>query len=444
MIETAVLICSRLKSNRLPNKALADIAGLKAIEHIWLRCSKLGVPVFTLVPEGESGKYPDPKLDGVFVTERPEADSPLHRMANFVKDNGIEWVIRVTHDDILIDAEEAENLLKVCQDHDAGYGYNPGIVQGAGVEIIRAENLIRAAELRSEPTEFVSYFVRGQHMPFPKEIAFPPRKSINRPYRLTMDYPEDLILLKILLMRLGQRASLDSICSYLDTKSSLLKINQLPEVTFYTCAYNAEKTIADTIKSVLNSQVKNFEYIILDDGSTDGTLERVAEFADALLTLHAFPSNEGLARRSNQAVAGARGSFIMRVDADDILLPGTVNKMVREFQANAKLKAVFSQYNEIDVLGNPLNMNINKSAVEARHAGCALFDLKFLNELRFRDDIRHWDGLDLHTRMKQLETPVLELENPGWLYRRLPKSLSTESPERRAELLRIIGIEARA
>src|SRR3990167_1358501 len=165
-----IVICSRVGSSRLPAKAKMNIEGLSVIEHIIERLYDCPIPICLAVPVGEENefiglleKYPEMRV----FTGSP--DSPLHRTVGVIESFSPEpkWVIRVTHDDMIIDQSTMLALLQKCENENSGYGLSPGIVEGAGIEVISSQNLKHAASIRKEATEFISYFVRGEGMPNP-------------------------------------------------------------------------------------------------------------------------------------------------------------------------------------------------------------------------------------------------------------------------------------
>ncbi len=85
-------------------------------------------------------------------------------------------------------------------------------------------------------------------------------------------------------------------------------------------AYNAEATILDTIASIRAQTHTDLEIIVIDDGSTDGTRQRVATIADDRLALHSY-RNAGLATARNRGMQRARGAFVSFIDADDLWTP---------------------------------------------------------------------------------------------------------------------------
>lgn len=438
MIDALAIICSRKDSSRLPGKAFKRIAGRTAIEHIVKRLS----PVFKTVVAVPKSDMPDyiALLSGKGADiVSGNADSPLHRLYDVARQyNNPKWIIRVTHDDIIIDTQTITDLIAQCEFENSGYGCTPGIVEGAGVEVIRFENLEYAARNRVEATEFVSYFVKGDGLPFPDITKMNPRNSIQRDYRLTMDYPEDAKALEVVLRATGPDASVDSICYHLDHRPYILNINRLPEFSVYTCTHNAESYIQQTILSVLNSDITKMEYVIVDDCSTDGTLDHIAKhFNDSRVRVVLNESNKGLASSSNIALSACRGKYVMRVDADDVLLPHNFseNLWTIKNKINDGASVVYPAYYEMDEIGNRIG-----DVVDPRinnHAGCAVMSKAIVNEFRFRDGLRHWDGLEL---FKRIGGKAEYFNYPTWLYRKHNKSMSANNLQERASIKGTMGL----
>lgn len=438
MIDNAVaIICSRPESKRFPGKVFKKVAGHKALMHIITRIHGkiryvIGIPSKTeLIYHHELYEHTKELGDMHFYVGSD--DSPLHRMAAIASSmNDIKWIIRITHDDILIDGQTMLDLIAECEKQDAGYGITPGIVEGAGVEVIRRENLVAAAERHKEPTEYVSYFVQGEGLPYPKIVRMEPRESIRRSYRLTMDYPEDAQVLDIVLRQVGPFASTDKVCQFIDCHPYVMNLNRQPELTIYTCAYNAEKYIRQTMESVLSNVHIDYEYIVIDDSSRDKTPLIISEFShEKRLKIILNDSNLGLASSSNIALSQARGKYIMRLDADDILISNWLGDLLAKIK-DSKAAAIYPAYLEMDEDGTVKGQAKILGNVH-HHAGCALMDKRILNEIRFKDGIRHWDGLDLYKRLtKRCHVDFSDI--PTWLYRQHPKSMSKNDLDVRHKL----------
>lgn len=123
----------------------------------------------------------------------------------------------------------------------------------------------------------------------------------------------------------------------------------LPLVTIITPAYNRASFLVETITSVLEQDYPNIEYIVLDDGSTDGTSVVLEGFRGRItLACHA---NMGETRTVNKGFSMANGEIIGVVNSDDPLLPGAVSKIVQRFCAETDLVVVYPDWDMVDRQG---------------------------------------------------------------------------------------------
>lgn len=109
-----------------------------------------------------------------------------------------------------------------------------------------------------------------------------------------------------------------------------------PLVSIILPVYNGETTIQDSILSIISQSYKNFELIIINDGSTDRSLEKIQYFKDTRITV-LNQSNKGLATTLNRAVAISTGELIARQDQDDISMPLRIDRQVKEFMSRRNL-----------------------------------------------------------------------------------------------------------
>lgn len=107
-------------------------------------------------------------------------------------------------------------------------------------------------------------------------------------------------------------------------------------------AYNMEPYIVAAIESILAQTFGDFELIIVDDGSTDGTGAIVEQYRcrDGRVRVLSMKRNRGGSYARNLAILRARGTFIAVMDADDISLPGRLEKQVRFLQAHPEVGVV--------------------------------------------------------------------------------------------------------
>lgn len=94
----------------------------------------------------------------------------------------------------------------------------------------------------------------------------------------------------------------------------------MPRISVIVPAYNAASTILDTLESVRRQTFRDFEILVIDDGSTDGTAGLLKEVRDERLRLLSFP-NGGLPTARNRGIEHARGDFLAFLDADDLWTP---------------------------------------------------------------------------------------------------------------------------
>ena len=93
-------------------------------------------------------------------------------------------------------------------------------------------------------------------------------------------------------------------------------------------AYNAEKTLSEAIQSIINQSYNNWELIIINDGSTDGTNIVSLSFDDKRIKYYENEGNKGLIYTLNRGVELATGKYIARMDADDICYPERIERQV--------------------------------------------------------------------------------------------------------------------
>ena len=96
-----------------------------------------------------------------------------------------------------------------------------------------------------------------------------------------------------------------------------MKIIQ-PKISVLMPVYNCEKFLKEAIDSILNQTFDNLEYIIINDGSTDNSLNIINSYKDKRIKIINNSKNIGISRSLNKGISHATGKFIARQDADDI------------------------------------------------------------------------------------------------------------------------------
>jgi len=127
-----------------------------------------------------------------------------------------------------------------------------------------------------------------------------------------------------------------------------------PLVTVITPAYNRASLIAETIESILAQDYPNLEYIVLDDGSTDATLEVIKHY-DGRLHWDSHP-NMGETLTVNKGFSIARGDIVGVVNSDDPLLPGAISRAVETLLHQPSAVVAYPDWQLIDAHGNKLQV----------------------------------------------------------------------------------------
>jgi glycosyltransferase involved in cell wall biosynthesis len=125
------------------------------------------------------------------------------------------------------------------------------------------------------------------------------------------------------------------------------------------CVYNRANYLPEAVESILNQTFIDFEFIILDDGSTDNSLEIIREYAqkDDRIRVVVNDENIGIAKSANKGIALARGEYIARMDSDDISLPDRFDKQIRYLDAHPEVWVLGGQIQRIDEKGNDIFVN---------------------------------------------------------------------------------------
>lgn len=127
----------------------------------------------------------------------------------------------------------------------------------------------------------------------------------------------------------------------------------MPEVSVVVPAYNAERTLGETLRSALSQTFSNLEVIVIDDGSADST-SQVAESTGDPRVRVVKVANGGVARARNRGIREARGRFISFLDADDSWRLVKLQRQVALMRAEPEVGLCFSAATRVDSCGCPV------------------------------------------------------------------------------------------
>src|SRR5436190_24248466 len=101
-----------------------------------------------------------------------------------------------------------------------------------------------------------------------------------------------------------------------------------PTISVIVTAFNRERYIEQALESMLSQTLTSLELIVVDDGSTDSTVERVLSFSDPRLRLIRHERNLGIPAARNSGLCAVEGEFVAWLDSDDVALPTRLERQV--------------------------------------------------------------------------------------------------------------------
>jgi glycosyltransferase involved in cell wall biosynthesis len=124
-----------------------------------------------------------------------------------------------------------------------------------------------------------------------------------------------------------------------------------PKVSVVMSVYNGEKYLCEAIDSILNQTFENFEFLIVNDGSTDRTLEILQSYRDPRIKVINNERNIGLTASLNKGLKIAKGEYVARMDADDVSFPHRLEQQKAFLDRNPRVAMVGSWAEVIDESG---------------------------------------------------------------------------------------------
>jgi glycosyltransferase involved in cell wall biosynthesis len=161
--------------------------------------------------------------------------------------------------------------------------------------------------------------------------------------------------------------------------------------------YGAEKYVSATLESLLAQTYKNFEALIIDDGSPDRSIEICRKFTDPRISIIS-QKNRGLSGARNTGIRHAKGDYLALLDADDLWLPEKLEKHIEHLEKCPSVGASFSCSAFIDEAGNSLGLyQISKleditpldllCRTPIGNGSAAVFRREIFEEIKFQDDL---------------------------------------------------------
>ncbi len=217
-----------------------------------------------------------------------------------------------------------------------------------------------------------------------------------------------------------------------------------PLVTVYILAFNFEKYVESSIQSVLHQTYKNWELIIINDGSIDGTDKIISKYEYNPKIIVVRQENKGLTVSCNIALRLSKGKYIMRLDGDDYLDEHAIWIMANHLEQNRSVGLVYPDYYLIDEFGEIQSVE-RRSKLEKEvklfdmpaHGACTMFRKKLLLELGgYNEELTCQDGYDIWIKFIQ-HYKINNINIPLFFYRQHGTNL-TKNKKRILETRRVL------
>lgn len=205
-----------------------------------------------------------------------------------------------------------------------------------------------------------------------------------------------------------------------------------PMISVYITNHNYEKYLQQAIESVLKQTYEDFELIIIDDGSSDNSCDIIEEYRDHEKVTIIYQQNKGLNVTNNVAMRVSKGTYIMRLDADDFLAETALDDMVTLLEKDEDLGLVFPDYYYVDekgqITGEERRHNFDSEVSlfdQPAHGACTMIRLDFLKKLGgYNESFTCQDGYDLWLKFIT-HYKVTNINKPLFYYRKHGNNLTT-------------------
>jgi GT2 family glycosyltransferase len=216
-------------------------------------------------------------------------------------------------------------------------------------------------------------------------------------------------------------------------------MTQTPTVSVVMAVYNTERYVAQAIDSILQQTFTDFEFVILNDGSTDGSLRILEHYAQRDDRIRLISrENQGIPRTRNDLLMASQGEFIAVMDSDDVALPDRLALQVTFLRQHPEVVCVGGAHDLIDHKGRfltrlqlPTHDEAIQQAAILGHAPlcnpCALIRRESLIQIGGYDErLGQAEDLDVWLKLGEIGK-LANLAEPVLQYRVHPKSVSEQA-----------------
>jgi glycosyltransferase involved in cell wall biosynthesis len=200
--------------------------------------------------------------------------------------------------------------------------------------------------------------------------------------------------------------------------------SKIPKASVLMPVHNSAPFLREATQSILDQTLGDFEFIIVDDGSTDESPAILAEYAkkDKRIRVFTNHTNMGIVHSLNRGLAECRGQYIVRMDSDDVSLHHRIEKQTSVMDAKPDVVAMGAAVSYINAAGKNLsvirrsmvpktmlggNKILHPTAIIRRHS-LVQSSLKYMEKYRYAEDYYLWLELSLVGKLHAIDDVVLK------------------------------------
>ncbi|MFA5173388.1 MAG: glycosyltransferase [Candidatus Paceibacterota bacterium] len=224
-----------------------------------------------------------------------------------------------------------------------------------------------------------------------------------------------------------------------------------PKISVLMSVYDGAKYLEESIKSIQNQTFSDFEFIIVNDASTDNSLEIIKNFSDPRIIILNNPKNLGLTKSLNIGLKQASGEYIARLDADDLSFPERLEKQLSFMEKNEDFALVGS---------SAVLINEEGKIVGKKNKPIEFFEIKFHSLLKnpflhpslffkkeilakvgnYNENFSFAQDYELTSRLINLGYKVSNLSEPLIKYRLENNSITGNKETRKIQLVKALEV----
>ena len=197
----------------------------------------------------------------------------------------------------------------------------------------------------------------------------------------------------------------------------------MPLVSIIMSVYNGGEYVGEAIESILNQTFENFEFIIINDGSTDNSLDILEKYRQKDKRIKIITQdNKGLTKSLNIGIKSSTGKYIARQDADDLSFPERIENQVNTFENDSSLVLLGTRakinfkgfiYESPSFTDAEINNKLKRNNVfvhsSVMYRSCSFINIGMYNELfKFSQDYEAWIRLSEAGKLSILDNFLVE------------------------------------